>query len=105
MAEAGYISEEQRTGRMVSGGKITSLAAEFSLTDGKHFSIYINPKTGNTNTTEVLTVKLPGNDASVEMPFKTEQWSELLLTAISADDLLSTADVYWGCGEEATIQS
>jgi hypothetical protein len=95
-----HISSEQAAGRLVSGGKITSLEAAFSLADGKLFTLYIVPKTG-TGTTEILTVKMPGNEAACAMPFKVEEWNPLLITEIAADDILSTYDVYWASGEEA----
>lgn len=97
-----YITSEQGAGRIVSGGKITSLAAAFSLAGKTAFSIYIVPTTGS-GTTEILTVKLPGNTASVALPFKVESWSECLITEISADDILATYDVYWGAGSPANV--
>ena len=97
-----YFSSEQIAGRLISGAKITSLAAAFSLKNGSMFTIYIVPTTG-TGTTEILTVKLPGNAASVAMPFKVADWNPLLITEISADDILSTYDIYWASGEAAEV--
>jgi hypothetical protein len=98
----GFISEEQRSGRLISGGKITSLATAFKLADGEPFTIYILPTTG-TGTTEILTVKMPGNAAACPMPFMVEEWNPLLITEISADDILSTYDIYWASGDEANV--
>jgi hypothetical protein len=99
-----YTSEGQRNGRLITGAKIASLATAFSLADNKPFSIYINPTSG-TGTTEVLTVKLLGQTVATAMPFKVEAWSELLITEISADDILSTYDVYWASGEVAEVSA
>lgn len=97
-----YLSSDQMAGRIVSGGKITSLASAFSLSGGAAFSIYIVPTTG-TGTTEILTVKLLGGTTAIAMPFKVEDWSPVLIEEISADDILSTHDVYWGSGLEASV--
>lgn len=102
-----HISEEQRSGRLVTGGKITSLAAAFSLADNESFSIFLTSKTDTTSvTTQALTVTLLGQDTAVAMPFRTEQWSELLLTEMSINEsILSSYDIYWASGDVAEVSA
>ena len=101
--ETGYVSEEQRNGRLIAGGEITSLAADFKLKESKPFSVYVKPVSG-TDTTVLLTVKLPANASATPMPFKTEQWSEALVEEIdtaSASILENDQyDLYWASGDD-----
>ena len=48
MNSNGYISEAMNAGRILSHGRITSLADGFSL-KGKPFSLYVRPKYSTSN--------------------------------------------------------
>lgn len=102
-----YSSEEQRNGRLITGAKIASLASAFSLADNESFSIFLTSKTDTTSvTTQALTVTLLGQDTAVAMPFRTEQWSELLITEMSINEsILSSYDIYWASGNAAEVSA
>lgn len=58
MGRQGYISEFMNGGRILSHGKIESLANGFSLPNDALFSLYIRPKYSSSSVDAVLSVKL-----------------------------------------------
>lgn len=101
MAKKGYISEQMNAGRILSHGKITSLATGFKLKGNKPFSLYIKPKFNVSTLDTTLSVKCSQDDDFAEAPFAYNDWSPLAITEINTGQasVLDTNDLYWGCGD------
>lgn len=101
MAKNGYISEPMNAGRILSHGKITSLASGFSLNGGKPFSLYIKPKYSVSTLDTTLSVRCSQDDECAEAPFAYNDWSPLAIVEIASGQasILETNDLYWGCGD------
>lgn len=99
MTERGYISEFMSGGRIVSHGKIESLAQGFKLPGDKLFSVYIRPKSAGTHVDTVLSVKCYQDKAFSDAPVALYDWSPMAIKEIAPnDEILSTCDLYWGSG-------
>lgn len=103
MAKKGYISEQMYAGRILSHGKITSLASGFALRGGKPFTLFINPKKDAQTLAATLNVKCSQDDDFAEAPFACGDWSPLALAEIAPgqESILDENDLYWGCGDYA----
>lgn len=98
-----YLNESISAGRIVSGGKINSLAADFSVSDNDPFTLFLKAKSGSA-TSEVLSVILAGSEDTTDMPFKVDQWNEVLIIGLKANaSILDTYDIYWGSGMDTTV--
>ena len=61
MGRQGYISEFMNGGRILSHGKIESLANGFSLPNDALFSLYIRPKYSSSSVDAVLSFTAPSS--------------------------------------------
>jgi hypothetical protein len=99
----GNVSSQMEAGRIVEGGKITSLSAAFSK-GGNPFSLFVLPNpTGTASDDTVCTVncKLYQSDVATAIPFTMNCWDVPLVSEISATGIdLDVYDVYWGAGTE-----
>ena len=99
MGKKGYISEFMNGGRIVSHGKIKSLATGFNLPNETPFSVYIRPKFGTSEIDTLLSVKCYQDEAFADAPIAYNDWSPMAIVEIAPDDaILETCDIYWGCG-------
>lgn len=99
MGRQGYISEFMNGGRILSHGKIESLANGFSLPNDTLFSLYIRPKYSNSTVDAVLSVKCYQDDEFSDAPVVLNDWSPMAIKAIAPNaDILNTHDLYWGAG-------
>lgn len=99
MGKKGYISEFMNGGRIVSHGKIESLAAGFKLPNETPFSVYIRPKYSASNMDTVLSVKCYQDEKFSDAPIAYNDWSPMAISEIAPNAaILDTCDIYWGCG-------
>ena len=100
---AGYVSSEMHAGRVLSHGKITSLATAFSLAGNVPFSLFLMAKS-TTPAVQALTlsVKLYQDAASFDCPFNVNAWTEPAIISLDASNaaILNTYDLYWGAGQQ-----
>jgi len=101
MGKSGYISEFMAGGRILSHGKITSLANGFHLKNNVPFTIYVKPTNGTSDIDTVLPVQLSEEDAITNAPVLFYEWSPLAISMIGATNATDNNDIYWGAGEEA----
>lgn len=100
MRSKGYISEFMNGGRIVSHGKIESLAQGFKLPKDALFTVYARPKTQTADIDAVLSVKCYQDDSFSDAPVPLYDWSPLAIREIAPnDEILSVCDLYWGSGE------
>lgn len=100
MPKKGYISESNEAERLLSHGKIESLAGGFRLKGDLPFSLYVRPKFEVSTLDTTLQVRCTQDRDYAEAPFLYNDWSPLSVVAIAEgqDDVLSQVDLYWGCG-------
>lgn len=99
MAQKGYISEFMNGGRIVSHGKIESLAQGFKLPGDMLFSVYARPKSTGSNVDTVLSVKCYQDEDFSDAPVAFHDWSPMAIKEIAPnDEILTTCDLYWGSG-------
>lgn len=101
MAQKGYISEFMNGGRIVSHGKIESLATGFKLPNETPFSIYIRPKSAsNSEDLDVmLNVRCYQDETASEAPVVLNDWSPMAIVEIAPNiEILGEYDIYWGSG-------
>lgn len=100
-----YVSESMFVSRIVSKGRIESLANGFKLKDGAPFSVYVRPKTITSLDRDVLiNCKLYKEDEFSECPVSLFTWVELVVIELApSETLLESYDVYWGSGNEAYL--
>lgn len=99
MAQKGYISEFISGGRIVSHGKIESLAQGFKLPGDTLFSVYVRPKSVGTDVDTVLSVKCYQDEEFSDAPLAFYDWSPMAIREVAPnDEILSTCDLYWGSG-------
>lgn len=100
MPKKGYISEQMTAGRVVSHGKITSLAGGFRLPDNLPFSLYIRPKFSVSTLDTTMNVRCYQDEQASEAPIAYNDWSPLAIVEIAAgqESILDTNDLYWGSG-------
>lgn len=98
----GFVSPEMYAGRVLSHGKITSVAAAFKLASGQPFSLFIIPKSDGTvpdAVTALVTCKLDQDDTASACPFTCNCWDAPAVSEISINGVtLTDFDVYWGAG-------
>lgn len=100
MRSKGYISEFMNGGRIVSHGKIESLAQGFKLPKDALFTVYARPKTQTADFDAVLSVKCYQDDSFSDAPVPLYDWSPLAIREIAPDEeILTVCDLYWGSGE------
>lgn len=93
-----YVSIPMSTGRVLAHGKITSLAAAFSLPGGIPFSIFIKKKTG-TDDVLIVPCKCYLDESASDLPVVVEKWDEAAIVELSINAVnLTLYDVYWGSG-------
>lgn len=99
-----FVSEEMRMSRIVSGGKVASLASAFALENDKPFSIFLKPGSSS-ETSQVLSVTLLGASEPCDFPFVVGEWSPVLIKAINSTTAEASGyDIYWGSGEVASVE-
>lgn len=100
MGQNGYISEFMNGGRIVSHGKIQSLANGFKLPFEVPFSVYIKPKDFAVQELDVLlNVRCYQDEVASPAPVVLNDWSPLAIVEIAPDmELLKNYDIYWGSG-------
>lgn len=97
------VTETVNAGRIVSHGKITSLTAAFSTTNGQPFSIFVIPKNGTDVLPITVSCRLMLDTAASVCPISLYCWNEVMIIEIAAAAInLSLYDVYWGCGASIT---
>ena len=100
MGNKGYISEFMNGGRIVSHGKIESLAQGFKLPKNALFTVYARPKSQTVDMDTVLKVKCYQDDKFSDAPVPFYDWSPLAIREIAPDnEILTNCDLYWGSGE------
>jgi len=107
MSKKGYISEFMNGGRVVSHGKILSLASGFKLPNETPFSVYIRPKStsGSENLDVLLNVRCYQDEEASEAPLVLNDWSPMAIVEIAPDnEILGEYDIYWGSGSYVEIQ-
>jgi hypothetical protein len=99
----GFISEQMRSSRILSHGKIASLESAFSLHGEIPFSLFIVPTDDPTETAPVLIdCKLYQDDDSSDCPFALNCWNEAAVVEIADSAIdLTKYDLYWGAGDNA----
>lgn len=95
------VSDFMSGGRILSHGKITSLASGFKLKNDMPFTVYIRPKNGSTDIDVIIPVKLRKENDTTDVPVTFNDWSPLAITEIGASTITDDNDVYWGSGEKA----
>ena len=100
MPKNGYISEFVNGGRIVSHGKIESLANGFKIgEDGVPFTIYVRPKNATSAIDVIIRLKCYQDDEASNVPVPLNDWSPLLVREIAPNNtLLNYYDIYWGSG-------
>lgn len=107
MAKKCYISEFMNGGRIVSHGKILSLASGFKLPNEIPFSIYIRPKNtaGSEDLDVLLDVRCYQDETSSEAPVMLNDWSPMAIVEISPNsEILGEYDIYWGSGSYVEVE-
>ena len=100
MGTTAFIPDSIGSGRIVSHGKISSLAMGFSLPNKEGFTIYARPKVGvGIDTPDiVLSVKCMTDENASEIPVALNEWNSLYLQSIEPNnEILNSVDLYWGC--------
>ena len=93
-------------GRILSHGKIESLANGFSLPNDALFSLYIRPKYSSSSVDAVLSVKCYQDDEFSDAPVVLNDWSPMAIKAIAPNaDFLNTHDLYWNLRRKGMIAS
>lgn len=101
MGTTAFIPDSIGSGRIVSHGKISSLAMGFSLPNKEGFTIYARPKVGVEIDTPdiVLSVKCMTDENASEIPVALNEWNSLYLQSIEPNnEILNSVDLYWGAG-------
>lgn len=86
--------------RILSHGKITSLANGFHLPQNRRFTIYARPKENVELETPdiVISVKCYRDSKPSDIPITLNEWQPLYLESIAPDnEILNSVDLYWGC--------
>ena len=95
------IETQWRVNRINLHGKVDDLSSDFEL-NGKIFSAFINPKSGETGEVVVLSLRLMGEEDNAPMtpcPIVTGDWCPLSIVMIGANaSILDDYDIYWGRG-------
>ena len=90
MGRQGYISEFMNGGRILSHGKIESLANGFSLPNDALFSLYIRPKYSSSSVDAVLSVKCYQDDEFSDAPVVLNDWSPMAIKRLRRMRIFST---------------
>jgi len=112
MEEKGFVSDQMRSGRIVSHGQITDLTAGFKPVNAVNFSIVVIPKanittgviSAPTNIGIMVSMAMYQDDDFSDYPVYFNNETIALIKEIEADAIdLDTYDVYWSSGSKVQL--
>lgn len=98
-----YATLGMQQGRICSHGKITSLTADFSLTNDFPFALFIIEKASSDPAPVIISCETFQGDGFSDCPFTPNCWDVPAVVKIEAEAIdLDLYDVYWGAGVDVS---